>query len=83
MAKYNNNYEMWAGRTEDNDQKAVELLDNFTKAFCINVNISNATDDLTFRCKECPFEDGDMCRVKEFKNKFAPDYKDFGAMGDL
>ena len=77
------NYEVWAGRTTDDEKKAVKLLDDFTKAFCINLDISNATDDLTFRCKECPFEDKDKCRVKEFKNKFDPNYKDFGAMGDL
>lgn len=56
-------------------------MDQFTKVFCID---SEVTDDLAFRCKECPFEmENGICLVKRFCRKFAPDYKDFGAMGDL
>ena len=68
-------------RTKNDDYKAVELLDHFTKAFCIDATV---TDDLAFRCGECPFatQDG-KCLVKLFKNQFAPDYKEFGSMGDL
>ena len=71
----------YAGRLCNDERKAVSILDEFTKAFCIDATI---TDDLAFRCKECPFstEDG-RCMVKTFKCQFAPDYKDFGAMGDL
>ena len=83
MSKYNTNYEKWAERTKDDEKKSVKILDDFTKSFCISVDLSNAEDDLIFRCKECPFEDGKNCRVKAFRNKFDPDYKDFGAMGDL
>ena len=65
--------------------KAVETLDRFTKEFCIDATVK---DDLEFRCKECPFahdteNEKGLCMVKEFKNKFAPDYVDFGSMGDL
>ena len=61
--------------------KAVELLDLFTKEFCRDKLVK---DDLVFRCKECTFETEDgKCLLKVFKNKFAPDYKDFGSMGDL
>lgn len=71
--------EFYSGRSENNEHKAVVFLDAFTKTFCIDANVK---DDLVFRCKECHFADGDMCRVKQFKNKFDPDYKDFGSMGD-
>lgn len=68
--------------TEDG-HKAVELLDRFTKSFCRDKNV-NLFDDLVFRCKECPFEiENGECLVKIFKQKFYPDYKDFGSMGDL
>lgn len=56
---------------------AVQMLDIFTKVFCIRRN----GYDLEFECHDCPFEDKDRtCRVKVFKNKFCPDYKDFGSM---
>ena len=64
--------------------KSVILLDLFTKTFCRYPNDYERFDDLKFRCKDCPFkgEDGG-CSVKLFKTMYAPDYKDFGAMGDL
>lgn len=64
--------------------KSVVLLDLFTKTFCRYRNDYERFDDLKFRCDECPFqkENGD-CTVKEFKCKYAPDYRDFGIMGDL
>jgi hypothetical protein len=65
-------------------QKSVHLLDLFTKTFCRYSNDYERFDDLKFRCDECPFqkENGD-CLCKIFKNKYVPDYKDFGSMGDL
>ena len=65
-------------------QKSVHLLDLFTKTFCRYRNDYERFDDLKFRCDECPFQqkNGD-CLCKAFKNKYAPDYKDFGSMGDL
>ena len=74
------NAQYWAGRLTNDEHKAVEILDQFTKAFCID---ATAGDELEFRCKECSFADNTKCRVKMFKCKFAPDYKDFGSMGDL
>lgn len=64
--------------------KSVVLLDLFTKTFCRYKHDYQRFNDLTFRCGECPFqkENGD-CLVKLFKSKYAPDYKDFGSMGDL
>lgn len=57
---------------------AVQVLDIFTKIFCIR---RYDYDDLEFECHDCPFENKDgTCRVKVFKNKFCPDYKDFGSM---
>ena len=71
----------YARRQENDDHKAVKILDKFTKAFCIDVSVK---DDLAFRCKECPFEMQDRtCLVKVFKSTFDPDYKGFGSMGDL
>ena len=69
---------------EEEIAKAVVLLDLFTKTFCRYTKDYKRFGDLKFRCDECPFqkEDG-VCMVKEFKCEFAPDYKDFGCMGDL
>lgn len=65
-------------------QKSVHLLDLFTKTFCRYPNDYERFDDLKFRCDDCPFQKKNgNCRVKEFKNKYYPDYKDFGSMGDL
>ena len=76
MTKFN-----YSNRLTNDEHKAVEILDSFTKAFCIDATV---TDDLVFRCNECPFlSEGGVCKVKEFKCKFDPDYEDFGSMGDL
>ena len=74
------NGEFYSGRLVNDEHKAVELLDRFTKEFCIDAT----ADDLVFRCNECPFqkENGD-CLCKLFKKQYAPDYKDFGSMGDI
>lgn len=64
--------------------KAAVLLDLFTKTFCRYKNDYERFEDLKFRCDECPFlKDNTDCLVKMFKNKYAPDYRDFGSMGDL
>lgn len=76
----NNCGQFYSHRLGNDEHKAVEYLDKFMKEFCIDATVS---EDLQFRCSECPFEDADKCKAKEFKNKFAPDYKDFGSMGDL
>ena len=63
---------------------AVSILDKFAKTFCRYTDDYERFDDLMFRCNECPFreENGD-CLIKKFKSKYAPDYRDFGSMGDL
>ena len=64
--------------------KSVVLLDLFTKTYCRYSNDYERFDDLKFRCDECPFCESDgTCICKVFKNKYAPDYRDFGCMGDL
>lgn len=63
--------------------KSVVLLDMFTKTYCRYQNDYERFDDLKFRCDECPFDENGDCLVKLFKNKYAPDYRDFGSMGDL
>ena len=71
----------YARRTKNDEREAVVHLDRFCKAFCIDVKV---TDDLEFRCKDCTFQtESGKCLVKMFKCIYAPDYKDFGAMGDL
>ena len=78
MIKHEGQY--FSHRTENNELEAVKILDRFTKEFCIDATVK---DDLVFRCKECGFETEDgKCLLKMFKIKFAPDYKDFGSMGD-
>ena len=65
-------------------QRSVRFLDLFTKTFCRYPYDYERFADLKFRCDECPFllANGD-CQVKKVKNKYFPDYKDFGSMGDL
>lgn len=67
------------------EDKSVVLLDAFTKIFCRMPNDYKKYGDLKFRCCECPFENHEtgICAVKQFKCKYAPNYVDFGAMGDL
>lgn len=71
-------------RDKEDIKKAVFLLDLFTKNYCRYRNDYERFDDLKFRCNECPFEQSDgKCLCKTFKNKYAPEYRDFGSTGDL
>ena len=71
----------YVGYLEPNKKMAVQLLDIFTKIWCIDTRVKHS---LEFMCKECPFETEDgKCLAKTFKHKFYPEYKDFGSMGDL
>ena len=47
---------------EPNNKMAVQLLDIFTKIWCIDTQVK---DDLAFMCKDCPFEvkDNGHCLV--------------------
>ena len=71
--------EYFSGRAQNDERKAVEILHQFMMAFCVD---ATPKYNLVFRCKECTFNDGKYCKVKEFKEKYAPDYKDFSALGD-
>jgi hypothetical protein len=78
-----NNDEM-IKRDKEDIKKAVFLLDMFTKTYCRYPNDYERFGDLKFRCDECPFrKENEYCSVKLFKDKYAPDYRDFGSMGDL
>lgn len=59
----------------DNIYDAVENLIDFRHNYCLNVKETDQRNDLTFRCKECPFAfiDGDIekCKVKTFFIKYA------------
>ena len=64
----------------DKERIAVQTLDLFTKIFCIKDN----EEELEFECGNCEFNQlDDTCLVKKFAHKRAPEYKDFGSMGDL
>ena len=41
--------QFYSGRVTNDEHKAVEILDSFTKEFCIDANVA---DDLVFRCKD-------------------------------
>lgn len=67
----------------DNIDKAIEGLDQFTKNWCMNVE-ETEKGVLTFRCKECEFEDSlGICRIKEFafNHESNFDLGTFGSMG--
>lgn len=75
---------MWEKIDKEEIAKSVVLLDMFTKIFCRYMADYERFDDLKFRCEDCPFQtDKGECLAKIFKNKFAPEYRDFGSMGDL
>lgn len=56
----------------------VMALDIFTKTWCIDTTVKH---DLSFRCKDCEFSNGENCLIKIFKCNKLPQYKDFGSMG--
>lgn len=79
---------IWEDIDKEEIAKSVVLLDLFTKTFCRYRNDYERFKDLKFRCEDCPFQHKDnkgdgLCMVKEFKGRFAPNYRDFGSMGDL
>lgn len=75
---------LYTDRVDNDFYKATYILDMFTKSFCIDVEKSNEEKDLVFMCDKCPFKmDDDMCLVKKFRKDFAPEFKDFGCMGEL
>lgn len=66
------------------EEKAVVILDLFTKTFCREEDDYKKYNDLKFRCNECPFENHDdgRCYVKMFKQKYMPSYENFGSICD-
>lgn len=68
---------------EDNIDKAVQGLDQFTKNWCMNCKKTEEKNQPIFRCKECNFQDVlGICLVKEFVIEKTGDMPtDFGSMG--
>lgn len=68
--------------TQNTDVKAaIMALDVFCHIWCRDYSITN---DLAFNCDRCNFrQPNGACLVKSFKWDKAPNYKDFGCMGDL
>ena len=72
---------IWEDVDKEEISKSVMLLDLFTKTFCRYRNDYEKNNCSKFRCEECPFQaKGGICKVKEFKSKYAPNYKNFGSM---
>lgn len=69
--------ELMAEARKSKGRLATEILDVFTKVWCIN-HWNGA--DLEFECKNCAFASGENCLVKIFKNDNCPDFEDFGSM---
>ena len=64
--------------------ESVMILALFAKTYCRYLSDYERFGDLKFRCEECIFQlDDGRCLIKKFKAINAPDYKDFGSMGDL
>ena len=80
MSDYKSGYTIG---NDDNLEKAVEGLDQFTKNWCMNCKETDKTNDLVFRCKECNFEEENgQCLIKVFVNEKAGKIpSDFGSMG--
>ena len=57
---------------KDDINSAIDGLGQFCHSFCMNCEETEKTNDLVFRCKECPFEDKETrkCHVKIFLNKY-------------
>lgn len=67
--------------------KAIDALDAFTKAWCMDCEATEKLDKPVFRCKECPFQANDKtCAIKKFCYDRDDRYTreiDFGSMGCL
>ena len=57
---------------KDDINSAIEGLGQFCHSFCMNCVETEKTNDLVFRCEECPFEEQNtgVCYVKVFLNKY-------------
>lgn len=68
---------------QDNIDKAVEGLNQFTKNWCMNCKETDSRNEPMFRCKECNFK-GELgvCKIKEFVIDKTGDIPvNFGSMG--
>lgn len=79
-------------RNSDDLLKAVQGLNQFCKNWCMNCAETTRTNDLVFRCGECPFQNPENgeCQIKKFTHDREEDLKklgfefvDFGSMGSL
>ena len=74
---------MYIVGNQDNIDKAVDGLNQFTKNWCMNCKETNSRNEPIFRCEECEFKgENDVCKIKEFVvNKIGDISVDFGSMG--
>lgn len=76
--------EIHKGIEQQRIRNSVAALDFFCKSYCRYNNDYELHGDLKFRCEKCLFQqDTGVCLIKKFKCDNAPDYIDFGSMGDL
>lgn len=70
------------------EQRAIDLLNAFTKTWCMDYEATQKSDEPIFRCKVCSFkaENSNVCAVKDFAYTINDEYTryvDFGCMGLL
>lgn len=70
------------------EQQAIDLLNAFTKTWCIDCEETQKSGEPKFRCKACRFKDesGKVCAVKAFAYDIGGKYTryvNFGGMGLL
>lgn len=74
IEKYEKGMNMEGFTTENKDDinSAIDGMCQFCHSFCMNCEETKKTNDLVFRCKECPFGDKETrtCSVKVFLNKY-------------
>lgn len=63
-------------RKADRMKGALAALDEFTHRWCIDEEATGETGELTFRCSDCTFEDGEACLLKVWAAKHAAEYYD-------
>lgn len=60
------------------EEKAVHILDLFTKTWCME---RDSDDELKFECSRCEFQHKyGSCLVKVFKRDKCEEYENFGSM---
>jgi len=69
---------------KDDIPAAIQLLNSFTKNWCMNCEKTEAQSEPVFRCNECPFleqkTNNGICLIKRFAYDHDKKISDFGCM---